>query len=332
MRAFTLIELLVVIAIIAVLIALLLPAVQQAREAARRTQCKNNAKQLGLALHNYHDNFRIFPPGMIWRDGVNVYTNNFNDGNNTQQNPQSSNMGPSWMVHLLPQIDQSPLYNNWNANLSITDPTNQIITGANLPAFWCPSDSNASGANQCTFAGRTWGRCNYAGSCSTTWYITGMWSSMNSNQKGLFGPNSTSRIASVTDGTSNTVAVWELRAGWNQWDPRGTYANGRVGGGLIGDCLNGTQGNGATGDCYGINEGTHSNGDDVWSVNGYDNPSIGMGGFSGGDGQAGPKSLHVGGVHALMTDGSVRFVSQNLDMNLNSAIITIGNGDIVGDF
>src|SRR5689334_25410189 len=107
-RAFTLIELLVVIAIIAVLIALLLPAVQQAREAARRTQCKNNLKQIGLALHNYHDTFRLFPPGYVDRNG------------NPNLTPDND-LGPGWgwAAFLLPYIDQSPLYSPINFNVGV---------------------------------------------------------------------------------------------------------------------------------------------------------------------------------------------------------------------
>src|SRR5581483_8700238 len=108
-KGFTLIELLVVIAIIAILIALLLPAVQQAREAARRTQCKNNLKQLGLALHNYHDNFNTFPPG-----GVN--------GTAATSNYQ----GWGWSIMLLPQIDQAPLYNQINFSLSMSTVLAQV--------------------------------------------------------------------------------------------------------------------------------------------------------------------------------------------------------------
>ena len=240
MRAFTLIELLVVIAIIAVLIALLLPAVQQAREAARRTQCKNSVKQLGLALHSYHDTFRIFPPGMIWRDGTNIYTNGFNDNANMQQ-ANALNMGPSWMVHILPYIDQAPLYNLYNSNGSVCDVSNKQVVVANLPAFWCASDAYAGAQNQATFGGSTWGRSNYGGSSVTNTGTNQFWGNVNSSQRGLFGNNSTSKIASVTDGTSNTVAVWEIRAGTTQWDPRGTWANGRVGGGLLGNCIQSLQ-------------------------------------------------------------------------------------------
>ena len=333
-RAFTLIELLVVIAIIAVLIALLLPAVQQAREAARRTSCKNAFKQVGLALHNYHDNFKIFPPGMIWRDNTNVYTNNFNDGNNAQQT-NALNMGPSWLVMMLPYIDQAPLYNNFNANLSVCDPSNQIVVGANLPIFWCASDFYSSSQNQATFGGRNWARGNYGASSGTNASATTFWRSVDPSQRGLFGPNSTSSIAAVQDGTSNTVASWEIRSGMSQWDPRGTWANGRTGGGMLIACVQGNPSSSITGDCYGINEGNHSNGDDVWSVNNYQtNATIaaGMGGFSGGDGQSGPKSLHTGGVHALMTDGAVRFVNQSIDRSIHIGMTTIGGSENLGDF
>ena len=123
---FTLIELLVVIAIIAVLIALLLPAVQQAREAARRTQCRNNLKQFGLAIHNYHDNFNLVPPGWI---GV------------TGNQPDVSGInGWSWASRLLPQLDQSALYNQINFNLQVGNASNATARATTVNVFECPSD------------------------------------------------------------------------------------------------------------------------------------------------------------------------------------------------
>ena len=130
-KAFTLIELLVVIAIIAVLIALLLPAVQQAREAARRTQCKNNLKQLGLAIHTYHDTAKVFPQA--------VFQNKATSG-------QWDWRLASPQVMLLPYIDQAPLYNSLNFNLSFNNGTanDTICNAAKLAAFRCPSDPNLS--------------------------------------------------------------------------------------------------------------------------------------------------------------------------------------------
>ena len=127
-RGFTLIELLVVIAIIAILIALLLPAVQQAREAARRSQCKNNLKQLGLATHNYHDSHNVFP------------ISHGDTGNSF-----------GWRAMILPYVDQSPLYNKINFNGNIVDAGNLEIAQTPLGLFHCPSDpsaNNVSGGNQ----------------------------------------------------------------------------------------------------------------------------------------------------------------------------------------
>ena len=116
---FTLIELLVVIAIIAILMALLLPAVQQAREAARRTQCKNNLHQVGVAVHNYHDTYDQFP----------------------NANANSSLSGGSLFVSILPMIDQANSYNVYDFNLANTAPYNVAVTSQQLPFYWCPSAS-----------------------------------------------------------------------------------------------------------------------------------------------------------------------------------------------
>lgn len=331
-RAFTLIELLVVIAIIAVLIALLLPAVQQARESARRTQCKNNLKQIGLALHNYHDTHSRFPAVMYWSaftgSGMIAPYNG-----NTQSAAFYANMGPSWLVSLLPHIDQAPLYNTVNFNVAISNAANANVVTTSIPGFLCPSDPYASTANKCTTMGGAWARGNYAGSGYHRAGATA-WNSVGTGDRGVMGFNNWTSIAFVTDGTSNTAAAWELRAGWNPGDPRGVWASGRIGGAFVANCTNGTNGGpyaNHTGDCWGINEGNHSNGDDILGSN-TDNPSIGMGGWPNGDGQAGPKSLHVGGVHMLLCDGTVRFVSQNVDYLIHSRLIACSDGQPVGDY
>src|SRR5690606_10195612 len=127
-KGFTLIELLVVIAIIAILVALLLPAVQQAREAARRSSCKNNLKQLGLALHNYHDTYTLFPQGQFYIEGG------------------SSWHGHSGWVSLLPFLEQNAIYDQWNHNLHVYSGTNSSLRQNKLSAFQCPSDT-AFGSN-----------------------------------------------------------------------------------------------------------------------------------------------------------------------------------------
>ncbi len=329
-RAFTLIELLVVIAIIAVLIALLLPAVQQAREAARRTQCKNNFKQAGLALHNYHDTNKYFPAAMYW--------SNFPSGGlvGTPSSGAATQMGPSWLVGLLPFCDQAPLYNTVNFNLSISDNANANIVKQVIPGFVCPSDPNNTPGNKCTTFGNSWARGNL-GASGYGQYGQGDMKGAGPNDRGVFGMNGWNSIAQITDGTSNTIASWEVRAGWTAGDPRGTWANGRAGGGTIMNCLNPDPSFGTTGDCYGINEGgnyngsCHDNGDDVWGSY-TSNCAVGMGGWPNGDGQAGPKSLHVGGVHALLSDGSVRFITQNMNGLVMKRLIAMGDGQVVGDF
>ncbi|QDT93687.1 DUF1559 domain-containing protein [Gimesia algae] len=180
-RAFTLIELLVVIAIIAILIALLLPAVQQAREAARRSSCKNNFKQIGLALHNYHDTQRVFPPGYC-RAGTGDY-NNF----------------IGWGTFILPYIDQANLYNQiqtnggfdkkWNTLTAITSGPAKTI----LPAFICPSDP-MGGTNSDISGG--YGKSNY---------LTVGSKYPASAPIIAFGRNSDVRIRDLTDGVSNTM-------------------------------------------------------------------------------------------------------------------------------
>jgi hypothetical protein len=198
----------------------------------------------------------------------------------------------------------------------------------------CPSDANATSANQYIDMGGSFGRGCYAASGYGRSGIND-YQAVAPSDRGLMGMNGSCRIAGVTDGTSNTVASWEIRAGWHQRDPRGVWASGRIGGGLIANCLNNNPSPGWTGDCYGINEGTHVDGDDIYSSQSCDNanpPTNGMGGWSSGEGQAGPKSLHVGGVHALMADGAVRFISQNINGNTNLAILAVADGSVVGEF
>lgn len=333
-RAFTLIELLVVIAIIAVLIALLLPAVQQAREAARRTQCKNNLKQIGLGLHNYHDTYTRFPAAM--------YFSNFPGGGLVGYQSQNGGTqhGPNWLVGMLPYIDQAPLYNQINFTQSIGAAVNANITSASMSAFVCPSDGQANSGNKFQDTTRMgpnlWARGNYAASgIGPNWNgytnvgATTNYGAVPVQQRGVMGYNGWGGINAVIDGTSNTVASWEIRAGLSATDPRGLWANSRLGAGFIGQCNNPSSST-SSGDCYGINEGTHPDGDDILGC--VNNTSQGMGCHAGGDGQSGPKSLHVGGVHALMADGSVKFISQNLDGFTMAKLLAQADGGVVGEF
>ena len=139
-RGFTLIELLVVIAILAVLVALLMPAVQQAREAARRTQCKNNLKQMGLALHNYHDGFNGFPPGIV---SLLSNPNWVLPAGNCNASPDDLGPGWSFFARMLPYLEQGNFYNMIHFDLPLTDPSNSGVRTKSVGAYRCPSDTGS---------------------------------------------------------------------------------------------------------------------------------------------------------------------------------------------
>ncbi len=328
-RAFTLIELLVVIAIIAVLVALLLPAVQQAREAARRSQCKNNLKQLGLALQNYHDTMLIFPPAALWKVAAPAITVG---GNGASSSPSS--IGATWTMSLLPYIDQAPLYNQYNSQVGTLGQlaSGQLIQNTFLPAIACPSDKGATPSNPFTSYGGSWAKGSYA--ISNTANVSGNlfvgWNTLNLNTKGFAGSGGSCRIADITDGTSNTVAVWEAAAGPAMNDSRGAWALG---------IMTATSGCDYQGDCDGINN--NGNGgcpDDIQYSVGCGAPWNSPGQllwirtWAGNDGQLGPKSYHEGGCQAVMADGSVRFMNQYMAAATMRAIITSGGAEVVGAY
>ena len=198
-QGFTLVELLVVIAIIGILIALLLPAVQAAREAARRGQCTNNLKQLALAFHNYHDSFKAFPP----------YSRRSGNGG-------AQSYAYSAFVAVLPYIEQKALYDQiksvsqdfyWRADeksASATQTTDQIVAATPLAAFLCPSDK--AFPNTAYRGTSTYGVC--AGS-NIGWDIS------ESRQNGVFRPISATPMSAITDGTSNTIMLGEFLTGDN---------------------------------------------------------------------------------------------------------------------
>ncbi|MFO0886064.1 MAG: DUF1559 domain-containing protein [Pirellulales bacterium] len=208
-KGFTLVELLVVIAIIGVLVALLLPAIQTAREAARRASCSNNLRQVGLALQNYHDTFKTFPPSGF-----------YGRPNSSGGNPQLA-YHHTWVTAILPFLEQKPLYDAINFNLPAynqTIPVNGVNTplqSSEVPTMRCPSDAGYKSGEQA----QTWSFSvtNYAASEGYHWWPqAGLGSgqrpgiSTYGDYAGLFAPSRTNGLRDVTDGTSNTIAVCEV--------------------------------------------------------------------------------------------------------------------------
>ena len=314
-RGFTLIELLVVIAIIAILVALLLPAVQQAREAARKAQCKNNFKQLGVALHNYHDTHGMFTIGVM------------NPGrSSTAALPWTTNCADEcrntpWALFLLPYIDQAGLYEELDFSLPMSSaqrsgtgpPTaisdiNTAKFTSDVSAFKCPSD--VPYLDPRTIGGTA----HYAvtNAYRTSYFFpaidrledrTVTWRQDTSVNRSVMGINGGARQADITDGTSNTLLLVEtpFRKNstsygpyWNAW----AYTSGVE----FGQQINNTGGCGgpaAASPCP----------------------------YAWGSGSA-----HTGGMQVMMCDGSVRFLSENAEFALVRSLVTIRNNEVIDGF
>ncbi|WP_437223087.1 DUF1559 domain-containing protein [Planctomicrobium sp. SH661] len=319
---FTLIELLVVIAIIAVLIALLLPAVQQAREAARRSQCKNNQKQLGLALHNYHDVHRVFPFGMM--NSFNAYS--------TEDSVFRGTGRISWFPMVLPFIDQAPLYNTWvtyGQNGTAPNSWWDSNQGANsvVSTMLCPSDPGTGKRTYNGFAGNyqlcggsaAWG--NQPGT-----FNEAILDANGVKPRGMFYPRSSVSMSHVTDGTSNSLMAGEIlvapdsgTAGtgcesWPDPDMRGLYWNAIHMGSL-----------------FVALRTPNTKSPDIIGWKAYSTTTSPATCAMSGTAMF-ARSMHTGGVNATMGDGSVRFISDNINTGTYQAIGTISGGEIPGEF
>ena len=284
---FTLVELLVLIAIIAILIALLLPAVQAARESTRRTFCKNNLKQIGLALHNYHGAFRSLPPGWI---GLEPSTGE----------PEPKGLpGWGWAARILPQLEkQNVSHGLLDLNLPITNPSNHVARVTSLVIYLCPSDpgtlvwelDDEDGAGVLVKLAKS----NYVG-------VFGTFDIEDAPDagEGLFFHNSRLRFAHIRDGLSNTLMIGERSSflGHSTWTgvvPDGAEAMDRI----VGIC----------------DLAPNPNPDDYDEEGEMDN-------FG---------SYHVKGTQFLFADGSVKWIDEDIDVNVYHALATRTGGEVGG--
>ncbi len=311
-RGFTLIELLVVIAIIAVLIALLLPAVQQAREAARRTQCKNNLSQIALAIQNYEMAFEVLPPGTVNAIGP------------IENRPSPSAYHMSWTVQVLPYEELSTVFNHFDFNLGVYDKRNLVPQQRSLSIMLCPSDVTGP-----TGAGR-W-PSSYAGCHS------GTETPIDVDNDGCFFLNSSVRFRDITDGSSYTISVGEHVAGDAIWGwasgtrdtLRNCGASPNRGFTALYPPLN-PYGN----DSEFIDEDGDGFADEP-PLEEPDEPTdaedaeekwkalFAVGGFS---------SKHTGGAQFALADGSVRFLSDNINLPAYQNLGSRNDGAMPGDF
>ncbi len=307
---FTLVELLVVIAIIGVLIALLLPAVQQAREAARRMQCTNQQKQLGLAIHNYHDTFGSFPPAAIW----------LGSGSTAPGNGRDASWGATWALMILPFIEQNNLHAQYNfgavARSGGASSGNNQVTREKPEAFLCPSHPEVTGRLTQDFNG--FAKVNYAVSLGAA----RQWrrSDFNNNaRKGAFScvEQYGASFRDITDGTSNSVMLSEIfnvssggddRGAWG-WNTGATF-NGRNGSNIL------TPNDNQQYDSshYSFNSTSQT----IYGMN--SNPDT-------LDGCVAARSFHPGGVIMCLGDASCQFVSETIDETVYVNALAIADGN-----
>lgn len=330
-RGFTLIELLVVIAIIAILVSLLLPAVQQAREAARRIQCKNNLKQLGLAVHNYIDVTTVLPPSSCVNPQI------IDTGNNS-----------SWGVHgrILPYLEQGNLANL--VDLSVAWDFQPVISGMKIPTFACPSDPRSDEARDPGNNRPVLYPTNYGFSFGT-WYVFDP--NTQRGGDGAFFPNAKLRMAAFTDGTSNTLLSAEVKA----WTPY--RRNGGPSSTIVPATVAEAEAVIASGAQFKNTGHTEwpdgrvhhhgftttmppnartacSDGTTTYEFCDFNSWQEGKNGTDGNPTYAiiTSRSFHTGTVQVALVDGSCRSISENIDLRVWRSLGTRAGGEVLGEF
>lgn len=334
-RGFTLIELLVVIAIIAILIALLLPAVQQAREAARRTECKNKMKNLALGLHNYHDAYGMFPMS-VNADGA-ITGGGAEASALAASNPSYCLLWHRGWLGVLPYIEQANAYNQLDMSAATGsydrggygvscggdpfDNGNSAVVSLSIPVFQCPSDPGRThiDGNWTHYrisalayaAGQFGAVTNYDFNVQRHSSWQGMWARENKQTRRFFGAHSKTRIRDVSDGTSNSVMLSE-----GTRDVKNGFANTWGYSKWVGNGID-----------FAAGEGINYWPCCPWWSTPDSNTKAGATRNWGA-----PGSVHTGGVQVALGDGSVRFISENIDNGTRLNLAYIADGNPIGEF
>jgi prepilin-type processing-associated H-X9-DG protein len=327
----------VVITIIGILIGLLLPAINSAREAARRMQCSSNIRQLGVALTNFHAAKGKFPFSSTW------FVNGKLDVSQID-NPSTGGVWKNWVIDILPYFEGKTVQLSFEFSQPINNKANRLPRGVVMSVLLCPTDSynsvlfNGAGSSATTFLGDNWGRGNYAANAAlgkmTINHEAGHdaatpkdWGSR--FIRGVMGANLTTRIKDITDGASKTILLAEVRSGLTAYDCRGTWA---LSGGPTALWADGYIGDDAGPNAISLEADDMLSCSDVDNAFGGEVPvaKLGMPCAPGGKSnwQQTARSMHgAGGVNTCFADGSVRFISDYIDVGFDGSPPTLGTWD-----